>query len=83
MAQRVRDFIVKQAFFQARPKEVAVLKSSTEGQVGGKIHEFKGEVEEATGNVTDNPRLESKGTAEKINGSTQKKVGEVEKVMGK
>jgi uncharacterized protein YjbJ (UPF0337 family) len=33
--------------------------------------------------VTDNPRLESEGTAEKVNGHIQKKVGQVEKVLGK
>jgi uncharacterized protein YjbJ (UPF0337 family) len=59
------------------------MKSSTKDQVAGKIHEFKGKAKEIAGKVTDNPRLESEGTVEKISGSIQQKVGEVKKVLGK
>jgi uncharacterized protein YjbJ (UPF0337 family) len=74
---------VKQAHLDARPKESATMKASTKDQVAGKIHELKGTVKETVGKVTDNPKLESEGTAEKISGKIQKKVGEVEKVLGK
>jgi uncharacterized protein YjbJ (UPF0337 family) len=35
------------------------------------------------GKITDNPKLEAKGKAEKIAGKVQEKVGQVKKVMGK
>ncbi len=53
------------------------MKSSTKYQLAGKIHELKGKVKETAGKATDNPRLESEGTAEKTSCSIQKKVGEV------
>ncbi len=59
------------------------MKSSTKDQGAGKIHEFMGKVKKAAGEVTGISHLESEGTAEMINGTIQKKVGEVEKVMGK
>ncbi len=37
---------------------------------------------EMAGKITDNPKLEAKGKAEKIAGKTQKKIGEVKKVLG-
>jgi len=59
------------------------MKSSTKGQLAGKIHEIKGEVKEKAREVAGSPRLESKGSAENGSGGIQKKVGEVEKVLGK
>ena len=83
MAQSVHDSGVKQARFHVHPTEIATMKSSTKDQIAGKIHELKGKAKEAAGKVTNNPRLESEGTDEKISGSIQKKVGQVEKVLGK
>jgi uncharacterized protein YjbJ (UPF0337 family) len=59
------------------------MKSSTKDQSAGKLHELKGKVKEIAGKVTGNPDLEDEGTAERITGKVQKKIGEVEKVLGK
>lgn len=59
------------------------MKSSSKDQSAGKIHEIKGKVKEIAGKVTGNPDLEDEGTAERIGGTIQKKIGEVEKVLGK
>ena len=48
------------------------MKSSTEDKV-----------KETAGQVTNNPNLEDKGTAEKLAGKVQKKVGQIEKVFEK
>ena len=47
------------------------------------MHEVKGGVKEAAGRMSDNPKLQSKGQAEKLAGKVQKKVGQIEKVLGK
>jgi uncharacterized protein YjbJ (UPF0337 family) len=59
------------------------MKSSTKDKAEGKFHEAKGKVKAMAGKITDNPKLESKGKAEKIAGNVQEKIGEVEKVLGK
>jgi len=58
------------------------MKSSTKDKVEGTFHDAKGKVKEMAGKVTDNPKLEAKGKAEKIAGKVQKKVGQVKKVLG-
>lgn len=58
------------------------MKESTKDQVAGKLHEAKGAVKEKAGELTNDPELQDKGTAEKVGGKAQKKVGEVEKVIG-
>jgi uncharacterized protein YjbJ (UPF0337 family) len=58
------------------------MKESTKDQIAGKLHEAKGAVKEKAGELTNNPDLQDKGTAEKAGGKVQKKVGEVEKVIG-
>jgi uncharacterized protein YjbJ (UPF0337 family) len=59
------------------------MKDSTKDQAEGKFHEVKGAVKEKIGHATDNPNLEDEGTAEKVAGKIQKKVGQVEKVVEK
>jgi uncharacterized protein YjbJ (UPF0337 family) len=59
-----------------------IMKESTKDQIEGKAHEVKGAVKETIGNVVNNPNLEAEGQDEKIGGKVQKKVGEVEKVLG-
>ncbi len=59
------------------------MKSSTKDQVEGKFHELKGTAKEVAGKLTDNPKLESEGTGEKIAGKVQSKIGQVSKVLGK
>jgi len=55
---------------------------STRDQAEGKFHESKGTVKEKLGELIGNPDLQDKGANEKISGKVQKKVGEVEKVIG-
>ena len=59
------------------------MKSSTKDQVEGKFHEATGAIKEAAGKLSDNPKLQAKGTAEKINGKIQDKIGQFNKVLGK
>lgn len=59
------------------------MKSSTKDQVEGKLHEVKGAVKEAAGQVTSNPDLKNEGQAERLAGKVQKKVGQVKKVFEK
>jgi uncharacterized protein YjbJ (UPF0337 family) len=58
------------------------MTDSTEDQVEGKMHELKGAAKQALGKATGNPDLETEGQAEKIGGKVQKKVGQIEKVLG-
>ena len=58
------------------------MKSSTKDKVEGTFHDAKGKVKEMAGKITDNPKLEAKGKAEKITGKVQKKIGQVKKVLG-
>ena len=59
------------------------MKSSTRDQAEGTFHEVKGVIKEIAGKLTDNPKLQAKGTVEKIAGRVQEKVGQVKKVLGK
>lgn len=52
-------------------------------QAEGTLHEVKGKVREIAGQLTDNPKLQIKGTVEKIAGKVQGKIGQVKKVFGK
>ena len=59
------------------------MKASTKDQAAGKIHEVKGKVNEMAGHLTNNPDLETDGTAEKLAGKVQDKIGQLEKVVEK
>ena len=59
------------------------MKSSTKDQAEGMFHQVKGKIKEAAGKVSDNPKLEAKGTGEKIAGKVQEKLGQINKVLGK
>ena len=59
------------------------MKDSTKDQVKGKVDEVAGAVKEKIGHATNNPNLEDEGTAQKVGGKVQKKVGQVEKVLEK
>jgi uncharacterized protein YjbJ (UPF0337 family) len=59
------------------------MKSSSRDKVEGKFHEVKGKVREMAGKITDNPKLQAKGMAEKIAGNVQEKIGQIKKVLGK
>lgn len=59
------------------------MKSGMRDQAEGTLHEVKGKVREIAGQLTDNPKLQIKGTVEKIAGKVQGKIGQVKKVFGK
>jgi uncharacterized protein YjbJ (UPF0337 family) len=59
------------------------MSESIKDKIEGKAHELKGAIKEKLGSAMDNPDLESEGTAEKIAGKVQQKVGDVEKIIEK
>jgi uncharacterized protein YjbJ (UPF0337 family) len=59
------------------------MKPSTENEIAGKVHEVKGAIKEKVGQLTNDPDLEDEGTGEKMGGKVQKKIGQVQKVLGK
>lgn len=59
------------------------MKSSTKDKVKGTAREAKGKVKETTGKAVGNPNLRDRGTAEKMGGKVQRKVGDVKKVFGR
>jgi uncharacterized protein YjbJ (UPF0337 family) len=59
------------------------MKPSTENEIVGKVHEVKGAIKQKVGQLTNDPDLEAEGTGEKIDGKVQKKIGQVQKVLGK
>jgi uncharacterized protein YjbJ (UPF0337 family) len=63
-------------------KERQSMKQSTKDKAKGKFHEVKGKVKEKVGRATNNPNLEAEGQGEKFGGKVQKKIGQVEKVLG-
>jgi uncharacterized protein YjbJ (UPF0337 family) len=58
------------------------MPNSAKQQLEGKLHEAKGEAKEKAGELTGNPDLEAEGRTEKIAGTVQKKLGELEKLLG-
>ncbi len=59
------------------------MKSATENEIRGQIHEVKGKIKEKAGELTNNPDLEADGIVEKIAGKTQNKIGLVAKAVEK
>lgn len=59
------------------------MKSSTKDKIKGNVDQAKGAVQEKTGRATGNPEMEDRGTANKVGGKVQEKVGDVKKVFGK
>ena len=59
------------------------MNSSTTDKIEGRIHEAKGKLKEGAGKAIGNPNLRDRGTAEKVAGKVQNKVGDVKKVFGK
>jgi uncharacterized protein YjbJ (UPF0337 family) len=58
------------------------MKPGTRNEIAGKVHEVKGTIKEKVGHLTNNPDLEADGTGEKVAGKVQKKIGELENVVG-
>jgi uncharacterized protein YjbJ (UPF0337 family) len=47
------------------------------------LGEAQGKLKEKAGRVTRDPDMQDRGTAEKVGGKVQRKVGEIKKVFGK
>jgi len=75
--------VAKGSISQSEILKEDAMKSSTRDKTEGKLHELKGKVREMAGKITDNPKLQAKGKAEKIAGNIQEKIGQVKKVLGK
>jgi uncharacterized protein YjbJ (UPF0337 family) len=58
------------------------MKDSIKDKIEGATHDVKGTIKETIGQAMNDPDLEDEGTAEKTGGKVQKKVGDVEKVLG-
>jgi uncharacterized protein YjbJ (UPF0337 family) len=58
------------------------MKSSTKDRAKGRAKEAVGKMKEKAGRATGNPRMQDRGTSEKVGGKVQRKVGEVKKVFG-
>jgi uncharacterized protein YjbJ (UPF0337 family) len=58
------------------------VKSSIKDRAKGRLRETAGKIKEKTGRATRDRDLEDRGTAEKVGGKVQRKVGEVKKVFG-
>lgn len=59
------------------------MKPSTKDRIKSKFHEVKGKAKETVGQVTNNPGLEAEGTAERLAGKIQNKIGQLAKVLEK
>ena len=60
-----------------------MMNPSTKDQIEGQLHELKGVLKQKAGEVANNPDLAAEGQGEKIAGTVQKKVGQIEKVFEK
>jgi len=59
------------------------MKQSTRDKAKGKFHELKGKVKKSVGRMTNNPNLEAEGQGELVGGKIRKKIGQVEKIVGR
>jgi uncharacterized protein YjbJ (UPF0337 family) len=59
------------------------MTNSTRQQIEGDLRDAKGTAKEAEGKLTHDPDLEAEGRTEKIAGKVQKKLGQLEKLIGK
>ncbi len=59
------------------------MNSSNTDKLKGAAKQASGKAKEVAGRVTGNPDLQDRGTAQKVEGKIQNKVGDVKKVFGK
>ena len=59
------------------------MKPSTVDQAKGRLESLKGEIKEIAGVVTGRRKLEAEGKDQALAGRARKKLGQVEKVLGK
>ena len=58
------------------------MKSSTQDKAEGTAKDIAGTIKKVTGKAIGNPRLQATGEVQQTEGRTQKKIGEIEKVLG-
>ena len=58
------------------------MNSSTKDKIKGTAKEAVGKIREEAGNAIGNPNLRDRGTAEKVAGKVERKVGDIKKVFG-
>jgi uncharacterized protein YjbJ (UPF0337 family) len=58
------------------------MKSSTKDKIKGSVNQAKGALKEKAGQASGDADLRDRGTAEKLGGTIQRKVGDVKKVFG-
>jgi uncharacterized protein YjbJ (UPF0337 family) len=79
---RNEEFLVgpiRAFYFHSRNK----MTNSTKQQIEGDLHDAKGTAKEAEGKRTHDVDLEAEGRIEKVAGIVQKKLGKLEKMIGK
>ena len=59
------------------------MNSSTKDKIKGTAKEGVGKIKEETGEAIGNPNLRDRGTAEKVAGKVERKIGAVKEVFGK
>jgi len=59
------------------------MKSSTQDNAEGKMHQVKGKIKGVVGKIVKNRHLEAEGKAENLEGNVQEKVGKFKKLAGK
>jgi uncharacterized protein YjbJ (UPF0337 family) len=59
------------------------MTNSTRQQIAGDLRDAKGTAKEAEGKLNHDPDLEAEGRTEKVAGIVQKKLGQLEKLIGK
>ena len=57
------------------------MKSSTQDNAEGKLHQVKGTIKEVAGIISGNENLEAEGKEENLEGKIQEKLGQIKKVM--
>jgi uncharacterized protein YjbJ (UPF0337 family) len=58
------------------------MKNSTKDKIEGTVHELNGALKEKAGDLARDPNLQDEGASERIGGKIQKKVGDLEKLIG-
>jgi uncharacterized protein YjbJ (UPF0337 family) len=64
-------------------KEKSIMKSSTQDNAEGKMHQVKGKIKEVAGRIVGNRDLEAEGKVENLEGKVQEKIGQIKKVVDK
>jgi uncharacterized protein YjbJ (UPF0337 family) len=59
------------------------MKSSTQDNAEGKMHQVRGKIKEMLGKAIMNPDLEAEGKEERRTSKIQEKIGKIKKVFGK